>query len=345
MADNKESHKQCFVIGPMKDMARLRILSNKIVKPILEPYGFKVITPDDGAIGTIMDQVLLNLEQADILVADITGNNPNVMYELGVYHSFGKPSIIVKEIKPDKEPEQTPFDIAAYRFIEINLSKIKASINALSPKLQETIKNIGLVDWFPNPVTSFYDSPVAEIPTAVGLSKNYIRNFLDLIIPGVFLRQEYSDDFQLKIMAQNDDKQFVQLDNALHEKLKFEILIPKKMQNSSHNFINNLKASGKLKYRNAKVIRRTREFNLHIRFEEDGTPVLADIPTVLATLNESIMRRRNLQNGQINNKEWNLLEAQELERFATKCEQFKRLIEIEHPIIEEKVKIVWNWDN
>jgi hypothetical protein len=36
-----------------------------------------------------MRQVLLRLEQADILIADITDNNPNVPYELGGYHAFG----------------------------------------------------------------------------------------------------------------------------------------------------------------------------------------------------------------------------------------------------------------
>ncbi|WP_337043886.1 STING domain-containing protein [Emticicia sp. 17c] len=342
----KEIHKRCFVIGPMKDMKRLHTLANKIVKPILEPRGFKVITPEEGTIGTVMDQVLLNLEQADILVADITGNNPNVMYELGVYHSFGKPSIIVKEIKSGVEAEQTPFDIAAYRFIEINLTKVKAAIDILRPRFEDILNNIGQVDWFHNPVTRFYNSPIAEIPTAIGLSKNYIKNFLQMMLPHLFRKQEFAEGFELTVAVEGANKEFVPLDAEARKKLKFEVLVPKKMQMAHHDYIRNLKEWDRLGYKNAKVFRLSREFMMHIRFEDDGTPVLVDIPTVLATLNESIQHRRGLQQSQINNsKEWDILEAQELERFATKCEQFKKRLENEWPSIQGRVSVVWYWNH
>jgi hypothetical protein len=341
--EKNEIIKRCFVIGPMKDMKRLNRLAREIIEPILEPFGFKVITPDEGNIGSIMDQVLLNLEQADILVADITGNNPNVMYELGIYHSFGKPSIILKDLSEDKDSEQTPFDIAAYRFIEINMRDIEASKSILKPKFEDVIKVLGEIDWFPNPVTRFYDSPVAEIPTAVGLSKNYLKNFVGMILPKVFLKYEDSDDYELKVFYENKNKETILIDNQLRKKLKFEILIPEKMHMANHDYIRNLKEGDLINFSNAKVVRRSREFTLHIRFEEDGTPVLIDMPTVLATLNESIQRRRGLKETQIDNNEWLILEKQELERFANKCELFKKKLENDFPSIRNKINIVWRW--
>ena len=68
--NSNEIIKRCFVIGPMKDMNRLNTLAREIIFHIVVPYGFQVITPDEGSIDIIIDQVLLNLEQADILVAD-----------------------------------------------------------------------------------------------------------------------------------------------------------------------------------------------------------------------------------------------------------------------------------
>jgi hypothetical protein len=100
----------------MKDLSRLKKLAGEIMLPILEPEGFLIITPDEGHIGSIMDQILLNLEQVDILVADITGNNPNVMYEIGIYHSFGKPALILKDRSVASKEEASPFDIGSWIF-------------------------------------------------------------------------------------------------------------------------------------------------------------------------------------------------------------------------------------
>jgi hypothetical protein len=119
----------------MKDMPRLLAFRDQIIKPILEPLGFHVNTPESGDIGNVMRQVLLRLEQADILIADITGNNPNVMYELGVYHSFGKPYVIIKEDIPEADATATAFDIAEYRFHAVNFSKPADAIKKLAGKI------------------------------------------------------------------------------------------------------------------------------------------------------------------------------------------------------------------
>ncbi len=341
--ETKELIKRCFVIGPMKDMTKLLTLARDIVRPIVEPFGFRVITPDEGQIGSIMDQVLLNLEQADILVADITGNNPNVMYELGIYHSFGKPSIILKDSSAKQDNEQTPFDIAAYRFIELPLSNSGASIAILKPRIEDILKILGERDWFPNPVTSFYDSPVAEIPTAVGLSKNYLKNFLGMFLPDVFLKLESRDEYVLEVKYEEKKDKYIKLKKSQIDKLRFEILVPEKMNFANHEYIRNIKEGKLVNFQNAKVIKRSREFNMQIRFEEDGTPVLTDIPTVLSTLNESIQRRRGLQEKQIDNSDWLILEKQELERFANKCELFKKKLETDFPSIRGKINVVWRW--
>ncbi|NHE57851.1 STING domain-containing protein [Cyclobacterium plantarum] len=347
--NSQELIKRCFVIGPMKDMSRLNLLARKIVAPLVGPHGFTVITPEEGNIGSVMDQVLLYLEQADILVADITGNNPNVMYELGIYHSFGKPSLIVKDSSVSNEQEQTPFDIAAYRFLDLPFDDTEASKALLKPRFEDIIKVLGEIDWFPNPVTRFYNAPIAEIPTAVGLSKNYLKNFLSMILPKVFMRYEDSDDFELKVyeVTGKDDKGNPierQLDQKQREKLQFEILIPDKMHMANHDYIRNLQEGKLIDFVGAKVIRRSRPFNLYLRYDETGTPVLIDIPTVLVTLNESIQRRRGLQETQIDNSEWLLLETQELERFATKCELFRKKLETEFPSTKKKIRIVWRWN-
>lgn len=153
----------------MRDMSRLHWLAQDVVQPLLPD--FEVSTPEEGQMGKrIMDQVLLNLEQADMLVADLTGNNPNVLYELGVYHAFGKPYVVVKDAS-DTSDTQTPFDIADYRHHDISFRDTDTARNVLRPLLNTILSLIDRKDWFSNPVTDFFQSPIAEIPTAVGLAK------------------------------------------------------------------------------------------------------------------------------------------------------------------------------
>jgi hypothetical protein len=343
---NPQEHlRRCFVIGPMKNIARLRSLADDIIAPLLQERGFKIITPDEGAIGSIMDQVLLNLEQADLLVADLTGNNPNVMYELGIYHSFGKPSLVLKDRHVAVDTEPTPFDIAAYRYLDLNFADVAAARRTLQPHLEQILNALGERDWFPNPVTGFYNSPVAEIPTAVGLFKNYDKNFLQLIVPKVFLKLESGKGYELDLKAENDKGKMVSLRADERNRLRFELLIPANMHMCQHDYLRDLKQSGLLNLRAAKLIRKTREFNLHLRYEPDGTPVLVDVPTVLATLYESIQHRRGLKETQINNREWQVLESQELERFANKCERFVQQLENRFPSVRQRIKVVWRWSS
>jgi hypothetical protein len=67
------------------------------------------VTGDLDAAGVIMDQVWQGIRGADAVVADITGKNPNVFYEIGLAHALGKEVIL---ISPDPE---APFDVRSSR--------------------------------------------------------------------------------------------------------------------------------------------------------------------------------------------------------------------------------------
>jgi nucleoside 2-deoxyribosyltransferase len=53
------------------------------------------------------------LNRAEIIVADVTGRNGNVFYELGMAHTIGKPVIIITQNKED-----VPFDLRHLRFFK-----------------------------------------------------------------------------------------------------------------------------------------------------------------------------------------------------------------------------------
>jgi hypothetical protein len=337
--------KSCFIIGPMKDMPRLIAFRDDIIKPILEPLGFHVNTPESGDIGNVMRQVLLRLEQADILIADITGNNPNVMYELGVYHSFGKPYVIIKEDIPEADATATAFDIAEYRFHAVNFSKPADAIKKLSPLLTGIIDRIDTTDWFGNPVTDFYDSPIAEIPTAIGLFKNYRKNFIDILAPRIFQKND-NNEFEAEIQEQTKEAdRSIQKTWSREERetVSIEILIPAKLNMTTHTFIGGLKNAGKIDLRTASMATKTRPFSFSFRVNEKGEKVITDIPTILSPLNESITQRRKSQQRYFSNVEWEVLEQQELERFSGKCESHVQKLEETYPECTGKIKVLWGW--
>ena len=51
-----------------------------------------------------------HLDEADLCLCDITGANPNVMYEVGVRHALGQPIVRISQ-----DVRGLPFDISATR--------------------------------------------------------------------------------------------------------------------------------------------------------------------------------------------------------------------------------------
>lgn len=82
--------------------------------------------------GDILRDIVLDLDRADLVVADITGLNPNVMYELGIRHGFCKKTILLTQ-----DLRELPFDIAGYQCMEYswiteaNRRKFRADLSSL----------------------------------------------------------------------------------------------------------------------------------------------------------------------------------------------------------------------
>jgi hypothetical protein len=69
--------------------------------------------------GLITDQIIEGIGDADLLIADLTGSNPNVMYELGYAHALNKPVIILNQ-----DVLKSPFDVKAFRQVPYDRSRV-----------------------------------------------------------------------------------------------------------------------------------------------------------------------------------------------------------------------------
>ncbi len=115
---------RCFVIGPIGDKdaeqgsepretyeQAIEVLE-EVIGPACRAFGLDPLRADEIADpGEIPEQIFKHLRDDDVVIADLTGANANVMYELGLRHTTGKLTIQLGE------RERLPFDVSAIRTI------------------------------------------------------------------------------------------------------------------------------------------------------------------------------------------------------------------------------------
>lgn len=98
----------------------------------------------------ILKDIIQPIYDTDIIIADLTGLNANVMYELGLAHAFNKKTIIITQ----NELSELPFDLKQYRVKDYNthFKKFDELIEYLRVNLKGATDNSIL---FGNPVNDF----------------------------------------------------------------------------------------------------------------------------------------------------------------------------------------------
>lgn len=140
-SDTRKFDKYCFVITPIgvtnsEIWHKTNGLINSVIKPVFSEFGFTVEASHQiNSGGSITDQIIERLLESEIVVANLTGLNPNVMYELAVRHAKKLPVITLAE-----NDTILPFDIMAERTIFYD--DTMNGVEELKPKLKAAFENI-----------------------------------------------------------------------------------------------------------------------------------------------------------------------------------------------------------
>ncbi|MCA8951693.1 MAG: hypothetical protein KDE27_19450 [Planctomycetes bacterium] len=77
------------------------------IRAVLDSLGIMPVRTDElDRTGNILEMIRRGIESCECAIVDITGENPNVMYELGLLHALDKPTMILAS-----DLQSLPFDI------------------------------------------------------------------------------------------------------------------------------------------------------------------------------------------------------------------------------------------
>ena len=131
-------HRSCFVMMPFKPELNYFFLYLK--KHIEETHNIACIRGDNDVLTIpLLDKIKKYIENADVLIADCTGRNPNVFYELGIAHTLNKKVILISM----DDITEAPSDIRHYEFIKCQLESHEDFLS----KLDNALTNVFVEDY------------------------------------------------------------------------------------------------------------------------------------------------------------------------------------------------------
>lgn len=139
-----EDIKKCGIIMPISAMNQYSTDHWKEVKSIIvqatelvEEIDFKteIVSNSEGKIDVIHKRIIQNIYNSDIVVCDISGRNPNVLFELGMRLTFDKPTVIIKD-----DITEFIFDTGVIEHVEYPMDLRYSDIVNFKEKLSNKIK-------------------------------------------------------------------------------------------------------------------------------------------------------------------------------------------------------------
>jgi hypothetical protein len=131
--------KLCFVLMPFSE--QFDTVYRTLIAPVVTELGLTVVRADElSAPGSIMEQIRVAIQQARLCVVDLTSNNANVMFELGMAQASGKPTVLLSQ-----DLSRLPFDVKSQRIIKYDGSNPQLSQVHLRAALKTVLSSDRLV--------------------------------------------------------------------------------------------------------------------------------------------------------------------------------------------------------
>jgi hypothetical protein len=128
---NPEPH-DVFVAMPFRE--NLRPIWEDHIRKAVAAVGLTVARADDFfTADSVIRDVWNAIFHSRAVVADCTGRNPNVFYEIGLAHVLGKPVVLITQ-----ESDDVPFDLRHIRYIQYEYTP--RGMEIFETRLMETLR-------------------------------------------------------------------------------------------------------------------------------------------------------------------------------------------------------------
>ena len=161
----------CFVITPIgkadsEERRHADAILKHLIEPVIAEVKLEVIRADRiTKPGIINKQVIEQLAYSRLCIADLSFNNPNAFYEMGLRHAFKLPMIQVI-----RKSDPIPFDVAPGRTIIIDCSDpylIMDAFKSARSELKEHVDSVlnGTVTSDDEPINLYLPGLTIKIPS------------------------------------------------------------------------------------------------------------------------------------------------------------------------------------
>ena len=97
----------CFIVMPFDSLFQVQY--ERVIRPAIEELGLICIRADElYSRPQVMADIWKSIRKSRLVIAELTGRNANVFYEIGLAHAIGKPIILLTRNEDD-----VPFDLKA----------------------------------------------------------------------------------------------------------------------------------------------------------------------------------------------------------------------------------------
>jgi hypothetical protein len=217
--DSEKTKPMCGIIMPISPIDGLTAEHwfdvKNLIDDVADQAGFasRIVSTGDES-GIIQHRIIQNLHSDDIVVCDVSGKNPNVMFELGIRLAFDKPTIIIKDDKTDYS-----FDTAIIEHIEyprdLRFNQIVSFKSALIGKIKATYEK-SKDEGYSTFLKHFGTFKAKELKEKDGTINEVLLDTLDAIRFDINSLKRRNTNYDLKSKAYvSEDKLFPNLDKIL----------------------------------------------------------------------------------------------------------------------------------
>jgi hypothetical protein len=122
----------------MNDKDHFSHVLTHLFTPALKEAGYMVIPPKMLGSTLIHAEIIRHLEEADLVLADLSSHNANVFFELGIRTSLDRPVALVR----DRRASTIPFDLGPINILDYDESLTPWTLGREVNRLVEHVSNV-----------------------------------------------------------------------------------------------------------------------------------------------------------------------------------------------------------